>query len=119
MAGMTTFGSKQEAQGYLSALIDGEGWVAEQNSARGRRLYRVTIGNTDRSIIDAGIEAFNMLGITGYYVNTQDRTSSGWLPIHHLIVSNREGLCALHANVTLRCARKQAALDEQVRLYHG
>ena len=105
----------QEAAGYISAIIDGEGWVAEQRPERSRRIYRVTISNTEQDIIDGVREALDVLGVR-HYINTQNKQPPR-VPVHHVIISHREGLTRLHEVVRLRSGRKQAALNEQIRLY--
>lgn len=107
----------EEAAGYIAAIIDGEGWVAEQRATRKRALYRVTIANTDLAIVQAVRDALDVLGVR-HYVNSYDRPGNQQR-MHHVLITHRDGLRALHKSVRLRCPRKQHALDAQIALYDG
>lgn len=89
--------SDQEAAAYLAGLIDGEGCVSLcelKNGSQAGALRRViTIGMTDREIIDLAADLFDQLGI-GY--SRHDKARPGKLR-HVWVIS-------IHARIDLERA---------------
>jgi LAGLIDADG-like domain len=98
--------TKQRAQGYLAAMIDGEGSVICNPPRR-----TVTIFNTDRGIIDKCIEACNTLGLT-YKISLRKSSNRLHKPCYDMWLGGRENLSKLHKLVSLGSESKQQALNE-------
>ena len=116
--GTALFTSKDEARGYLAAMIDGEGHVAFQKRTRAGRSSgynrAVSIFNTDYSLIEATVEACALLGIA---TRVRERTlppprKNVWV----VSIATREALEAL-LDVPLRSPLKRAALVAGVASY--
>jgi hypothetical protein len=80
------FKSKQEAAGYLSGLIDGEGSV-RVGSEPGASI---TIWNTDLGILDAAQEALRLLGSSGKLYQRQKPRGLSKKDSYYVKVGRRE-----------------------------
>lgn len=102
------------AAGYLSGLIDGEGWVSIPKNRYHNRF--VDIANTDLEIIRAVEEALSMLGI-GYSICRQVHKNPKWKPCYHVQVRNQYDLVRLHELCNLASVEKQSNLTTNVNSY--
>lgn len=111
--------TQDEAIGYISAMIDGEGWIPTQKPDRGRKLYRIDISNTETDIVEACVAAYETLGVKAY-VNFNKRgsgSSPNWKPVYHVLVTDQAQLRRLHSILRLGSRRKQQAFDEMIDCY--
>lgn len=105
--------TEEFARGYLAALIAGEGCVCNKSGAR-----HVEVANTEKEILETGLEACLVLGvearIRGPY--TSNSRSAKWNPIWYLIISRKDPLHKLATEVKLP-KRKQDLLEGVLRSY--
>lgn len=108
--------TREQAEGYLAAIIDGEGCVylnEEVGAARGRHR-RVTVVNTERAIIDATLDACRVLGIHAK-VYRKSRCA-GRVTAWEVTIHNRAGFEAL-SEIPIRSRRKRAKLAALLATY--
>jgi hypothetical protein len=118
------FKNDDEAAGYLGAIIDGEGTVTFRSVPRGYDR-RITIYNTEESIIDAATAALAQLGIAFrvYEINRTPRPEhlivSKTDSITHIVISRKENLELVLAKVPIKSDRKLNTLKSAVATYVG
>ena len=113
--------TRQEAAAYLAGMIDGEGSVSvartglHAGAKYGKRSVRIS--NTERDLVDAVCEAYDVLDIR-YRIN-------GWQPSDNpsyryaweVVVSRRPDLERIFALVPIQSTRKRARLKDAVSSY--
>jgi len=99
---MSSIMNKDQALGYLAAMIDGEGSVSPSS-----RNMSVRISNTEKSIIEATCEALDILDIE-YTIHTY---SSGVMCINIYRLRNFKKLAEVPIRSQLKAARLQTILD--------
>lgn len=105
--------AEAEAAAYLAGMIDGEGTVSRIGEGR-----RVRIGSTTPELIEACIEACDVLGIaTIRHKDAVSASKRGRIPYHLLSITGRTNLERLQQTVPLRHPEKRARLDAIVTTY--
>lgn len=99
--------NREQAKGYLAAIIDGEGCVKEP-----RCVY---ISNTSLEVIEAVAFCCNCLGIP-HWVKQEENGPRGRKAIYRLGITRRQGLEAVR-KLPLQDPRKVAKLDAALATY--
>lgn len=117
------FPDRDAARWYLAALIDGEGHVGQRKHKGKKQGFTrdVRVTNTDESIVSAAQDAMTMLGIQHHTYLRADRAERedvfGSKPLYDVVVSHKNGLDIILAEVPLQCAYKREALQTAVGSY--
>jgi len=103
-------------------MIDGEGCVSNPEKLRtpgGHKMpRRVSICNTDATIIEAAEHVLKTFGID-YFKQTVRHQNPKWSTTYNLVVQKRVALERLAEVVSLACARKQQFLLGHMAHYKG
>lgn len=103
--------NEEQAKAYLSAMIDGEGCVSPRD-------FRVRIGNTEMSIVEAIEECCDILGIEYKRHENGPRPGSfGTKTVYEILISRRYNLEILQKAVSLRSESKREKLDQMMDSY--
>lgn len=95
--------NRDEARGYLAAIIDGEGTIVEGS----RQQREIRIYNTDLLIIGAVNEALDLLGI-GHYsypYSRKDRPTKP--PLVRVVIGRREDVIRAYEEIPLRSVKRE------------
>lgn len=107
----------EQAQGYLAAMIDGEGYVHlahEDNPAKKtQRMVRIT--STEWDIIEATLDACDALGVKGTVEQTRP-TQDNRQPIIRVLIQDRDSFLIL-ADLSLGSARKRQRIQDILDSY--
>jgi LAGLIDADG-like domain len=98
--------SHDEAAGYLSAMIDGEGAVYAAGHNRSIHIY-----NTDSGVIEACLEACGVLGIKARSAFREKPSKLSKHPLWTISFYGRENLERIASVLSLRSNRKREALS--------
>jgi 1,2-phenylacetyl-CoA epoxidase PaaB subunit len=98
--------SRDEAAGYLSAMIDGEGAVYAVGHNRSIHIY-----NTDLGVIEGCLEACEVLGIKAGCAVRDKPSKLSKHPLWTISFYGRENLEHTASALTLRSDRKREALS--------
>ena len=107
---MTYFQSAIEAASYLAAMVDGEGSIG----GRGKREIRIR--NTEPELIDACIEAADLLGLE-YRVYRNRFAGNQWKNYDELSFTVQENLQNFQRLVPFKSKRKQELLQQALDAY--
>jgi len=117
------FPDRDAARWYLAALIDGEGHVGKRKHKGKKQGFtrEVRITNTDASIVRAAEEALTVLGVAFKTYTRSDRAERenvfGSKPLHDVVVSHKDGMDVILAEVPLQCEYKLERLKESLGSY--
>lgn len=106
------FDTREEAAGYLAALIDGEGSVYAQKH---RRLIQVY--NSEEPIIRACLAACKLLGIEARASVREHASVMSTVPMWTVSIYGRANLERVASVLHLRSKRKQKALRAAIASY--
>lgn len=102
-----------QAEAYLAAMIDGEGWVGEP---KGKQNRAIRIANTDPVLIDAIVECCDILGLN-YGRYSYKRAPTNWSDGEMVEIRGLASLTIVWQCVPFRATRKRDRLSRTLDSY--
>lgn len=109
----------KEHAAYIAAFIDGEGHIGNHPMKCGSRSKSISFCNTEKALIDAMLESFNVLGIKTR-IHYAEPAKKHWSPRWTVYVAGGEQSFAKFAElVPLRSEKKKLALQNLLQDYEN
>ena len=106
--------TNEQAQSYLAAMIDGEGWIGEYKNRFNRAIR---IANTEEEIITANIQCLEQLGITYTVIRDKKPAKPHWAKRITIEITRLVNLSYILEHVPFQSTRKRERLKRLIASY--